>query len=125
MRVRVLVRWCRQASGVIEVSGPALGVSGAAAAAAPSLSCNLWDNPISRDWAAADRVWNDAKAAAAATGGAAAKPKPKPAEIIPHCWNCGGVGHSKADCPDPPSGLTKGQIRRRRKYANRRPVSSR
>lgn len=41
-----------------------------------------------------------------------------------HCWNCGNVGHQKEDCPDPPSGLTKGQIRRRRKFANRRPAAS-
>ena len=41
-----------------------------------------------------------------------------------HCWNCGGVGHVKEDCPSPPSGLTKGQIRRRRKYGNRRTAAS-
>lgn len=41
-----------------------------------------------------------------------------------HCWNCGGVGHLKEDCPLPPSGLTKGQIRRRRKFGNRRTAAS-
>jgi hypothetical protein len=30
----------------------------------------------------------------------------------------------KDDCPLPPSGLTKGQIRRRRKFANRRTAAS-
>ena len=44
--------------------------------------------------------------------------------IISHCWNCGNVGHCKGDCPHPPSGLTKGQIRRMRKFGNRRPAAS-
>ena len=32
-------------------------------------------------------------------------------QVVLHCWNCGGVGHMKEDCPDAPSGLTKGQVR--------------
>lgn len=39
------------------------------------------------------------------------------------CWNCGMTGHETAACQDPPSGLSKGQIRRRRKYSTRRLVA--
>lgn len=65
--------------------------SGAVSVTSPSYV--LWDNPVSRAWSAPGAV---------------------------HCWNCGGTGHLKDVCPLPKSGLTKGQIRRRRKFANRR-----
>ena len=39
-----------------------------------------------------------------------------------YCWNCGGPDHVKSNCPQPPTGLTKGQIRKKRKYASRRSV---
>jgi hypothetical protein len=57
-------------------------------------SHSLWDNSVSRAWSGSSSCV--------------------------HCWNCGGVGHLKEDCDSPPSGLTKGQIRRRRKFGNRR-----
>ena len=86
-------------------AGASVALPQAAAAAAASAaeggggggakSSALWDNPVSQAWSAPGAV---------------------------HCWNCGGVGHVKEDCPLPPSGLTKGQIRRRRKFANRRTV---
>jgi hypothetical protein len=97
----------------VAVAGTGAGASvalpqAAAAAAAASAaeggggggakSSALWDNPVSQAWSAPGAV---------------------------HCWNCGGVGHVKEDCPLPPSGLTKGQIRRRRKFANRRTVRKR
>lgn len=69
--------------------------SGAVSITPPSHT--LWNNPVARAWSAPDAV---------------------------HCWNCGGTGHLKHDCPLPPSGLTKGQIRRRRKFANRRIAAS-
>lgn len=89
------------ASGVIEVSG--LAVTEAVGATPVG---QLWKNKVSAAWSGEDAAYEGG-----ASGGG-------------HCWNCGGVGHTKADCPHPPSGLTRGQIRRRRKFANRRPVGS-
>jgi hypothetical protein len=74
----------------------------------------LWNNDISRAWSAVDEVYR---------GFASKADVPRDAQAS-HCWNCGGVGHVKSKCPYPPSGLTKGQIRRRRKFANRRPAAS-
>ena len=85
---------------MIEVSG--LAVTEAAGAKPVG---QLWKNKVSAAWSAEDAAYEGG-----ASGGG-------------HCWNCGGVGHTKADCPHPPSGLTRGQIRRRRKFANRRPFA--
>ena len=72
---------------------------------------------MSKEWSASDEIYEKHKA----SGTTADIPHD---QLALHCWNCGGVGHMKEDCPDPPSGLTKGQIRRRRKFANRRPAAS-
>ena len=92
------------ASGVIEISAPVavpsnriISDSSSGDMADSALFLGLWSCPASAQWSRGDRV-----------------------EGPLFCWNCGEVGHAKPACADTPTGLTKGQIRRRRKYANRR-----
>ena len=91
-------------SGVIKISAPKERAAAAGEAdGAAQVHAQVWGSETSSEW-------NNA-----VTGVSAAE---RPS--IGHCWNCGGVGHLKPDCDLPPSGLSKGQIRRRRKFGGRR-----